>query len=285
LAADQQGQIWVATTDKLSKLSDGKWTHFDFGYSSIFSSAEDIVVDDQERVWIADMFYIGNLSPEGNWENSVFRLDRIRSIAIDEQTNIWARTNNGLSLCKGTKCSEYNYRNSALPSGSVAVFDNYNRLWLPYSTGIRVLNIDEVLPIPLLTGLLILRWAMSISLFLMVYFFVVRLSEKSSDKTTLENLTVKDILKRIWRNLVLIILLGMVFFLSSIIPFKVGYGTKIVLIVFFQGILILIRINSLMMGNRISKDTIIASTIIGTLITSGATAIIVFLIVIGFFPQ
>ena len=92
LAADQEGQLWVATEGKLSKLSNDEWTHFDADYTYLASEAKGIAVDHQGRVWIADLFYIGNLSPEGRWEKSVYRLDYIRSITIDDQSSIWTRT-------------------------------------------------------------------------------------------------------------------------------------------------------------------------------------------------
>ena len=105
LAADDEGQLWVVTEGQLSWFSNGEWTNIATDFSRLSSSAKSIQVDQQGNVWIADMFYIGYFSQAGQWENSVFRLDMIRAISVDQNGGVWARTSDGLSLCKENNCS------------------------------------------------------------------------------------------------------------------------------------------------------------------------------------
>ena len=97
-------------------------------------------------------------------------------------------------------------------------------------------------------------------------------------KTIPEQLTVVDILKMIWRTLILVGFLGLVLFIifgTSYIDFEFF----VVLVVIFEGLLILVRIFRLKERNQISRVNIFVSTVVGTLITSGATALFLFLFI------
>ena len=97
------------------------------------------------------------------------------------------------------------------------------------------------------------------------------------------DLRVRDVLKKIWRNLVLVGFLGAALFLKFSTSY-IEFEFLVALLVLFEGALILIRILSLRERSHISKGKIAVSTIVGTLITSGATALLFFLfIIIGVF--
>jgi len=275
LTADQQGRLWVATKGNLSKYSDGKWTHFPADYPK--ASA----VDQQERVWsIKGKKTIGFFSSDGSWEE-VFppRYGEIYSLAIDAHGRVWARIQEqnygriGLSVCEENtrECSVY-YRNisAALPLGYTMAFDNDNRLWVPHSTGVRVIDVNRVLSVSVLNGLLIFRLGLSVLFFLIGYFLIVRLSDTRKQKTIPEYLTAGDVLKRVWLTLVLVGLVGpvLLFYTGAFYFYNDTHRNVLWAIIVITGALVpLIRARSLMVNSHISKESVVSSTVWGGLIT------------------
>ena len=96
------------------------------------------------------------------------------------------------------------------------------------------------------------------------------------EKAIPEQLTTIEILEKIWRWLVLVSFwgAGMIFIIH--IDFQLLIG----LIVIFEGAMNFFRIFNLSKKHNISRGNMAIGTIIGTLITSGATGLFVYLFII-----
>lgn len=292
LAADQQGRLWAATEGDISRLSAGEWTHFGTGYTTLYNTnTKGLAVDPQGRVWAADLFYAGILSTDGNWESSNLRFDVISYLAIDEEGDLWVRASSGLSVCIEKKCTEYSNITTALsPSGSAMAFDNDNRLWFPYATGLRVLDVERLLPAPILNGILVIRRVVNFTLLLIAYLFIVQLSDARKEKVMPDQLKIRDIMKIVWPTWILGGIVGLALIIFSNVFSNLEFSLSFVLVGILGGLLTWVRMISLMARSHISKSDVVISTFVGAIITGVSAAVFVFLFIIvgvttGFLAQ
>jgi hypothetical protein len=97
-----------------------------------------------------------------------------------------------------------------------------------------------------------------------------------NEKAISEQLTAIEILEKVWRWLVLVSFLGA----GTIFIIDIDFQLLMGLIVIFEGAMNFFRIFNLSKKHDISRGNMAISTIIGTLITSGATGLFVYLFII-----
>jgi ligand-binding sensor domain-containing protein len=112
VAVDGQGRIWFGTRDSgLAVLDNDTWTSYDQETSPLADNwVKDIVVDGEDRVWIATPAGLNVLT--GPWWqtfNSQEGLinDNVLSIGLDNNGGVWLGTKGGVSRFDGESWENY----------------------------------------------------------------------------------------------------------------------------------------------------------------------------------
>ncbi len=121
IALDSQAQPWITCNQGMVSYQDGKWKFFP---NNDITMAKDIVVDREDRIWVAS-FSQGIYRFDGlNWknfttENSGLISNNIRSLATDSRNRIWVGTDWGISILDGETWHTYQMHTSDLATNEI----------------------------------------------------------------------------------------------------------------------------------------------------------------------
>jgi ligand-binding sensor domain-containing protein len=146
---DEQGQIWVGTSDGLSVYQDGAWQTFNLENSLLTSNEINaLLTDKQGRVWVGTSGGV-NIYQDGAWqaftsENSPLASDWVSALLTDEQGRIWIGTDDGLSVYQDGIWQTFTSENSPLVPGGVwaMLADEQGRIWVAAWDGFSVYQGD-----------------------------------------------------------------------------------------------------------------------------------------------
>ncbi|PWH17382.1 MAG: hypothetical protein DDG60_01995 [Anaerolineae bacterium] len=122
LTFDTEGHPIVAHNDGISTFKDGKWTITKS--SDFLSSAEDIAVDAQGRIWIGTITQGLYMIEKGKWKNLTFQnsdlsSNSINNLSVDSQGRVWVATEYGLSVLTNDSWVVFRMDNSDLPVNDI----------------------------------------------------------------------------------------------------------------------------------------------------------------------
>jgi ligand-binding sensor domain-containing protein len=131
LSLGQDGYLWIGTDSGINKFDGSTWTtYYDIGLPT--NSIDDIAIDKEGRIWVAGSYYFTTNSDVAqgsgigcfdgkNWHSFTTRdglvSNRISSIFVDIQNNIWFSSDDGLSKYDGNQWLSFTTKNSSLPYG------------------------------------------------------------------------------------------------------------------------------------------------------------------------
>ena len=137
LNQDIQGNIWVAAQDGIILKYDGStWTEINppnFGDENMRAVG---AVNDND-IWVGTqnlglLHFDGTTWTEFNTSNSMLPHNRIRTIRIADNGDVWVATSSGFVVINGGTWTVYTSSNSDLPDGKVTdiEFDSSGNTWL-----------------------------------------------------------------------------------------------------------------------------------------------------------
>lgn len=112
---------------------------------------------------------------------------------------MWALSYRSLTVCNGNDCSSYYVDTSGLNFLSICMaLDSQNRLWISsHNNWLSVLNIEKILPAPLLELLTGFRFMMNYLLLIAVYLLIISLLD-SNRKHIPPKVTIRYALGKMW---------------------------------------------------------------------------------------
>jgi ligand-binding sensor domain-containing protein len=130
VAIDGQGRIWFGTRDRGAVVLDGEaWSSHDQENSLLTDNwVKDILIDDEDRVWIATPEGLNVLT--GRWwqiftsEDGLIN-NNVLTMAVDKEGHVWLGTKGGVSHFDGESWDNY----GILDVEDIAV-DNEGNVWI-----------------------------------------------------------------------------------------------------------------------------------------------------------